>query len=301
MIGVALIKEAVKDEEIGRIYAVVRPGSKKICRLQNCHDIIVVECDVREYLKLPDLLPYPIDIFFHLAWPRTPTYEESYDDIHEKSLNLLGVLDALRAAGYFGCKTFIGAGSQSEYGIVKEGLISTQSPCNPVRADGVLHLAAGKLVKLLAGQMGINSAWLRVFSIYGINDRENSLVKSTIHKLLNGEHCSFTKCEQIWDYLYEEDAGKAFLLAGKKMFGNKTYNLGYGEPRPIRDYLESIRTIVSSDAELGIGELPYPKGVVMNLGCDNTDFVKDIGWQPEIGFAEGVKRILDAELEGIVT
>lgn len=228
MIGVALIQAALHDESIDSIFAVVKSQSQKLCRLPIDKKIIVLECNIEDYLKLPQLINVPAEFFFHLAWPRTATYNESYGDAYEKTKNILYVLDALRAAKEMGCKTFVGAGSQSEYGIINSGKISLDTICKPVRADGIIHLAAGQLVNLLAKQMGLNSAWLRVFSVYGINDRDNSMVKTTIRKMLNGERLEFTACEQIWDYLYESDAGEAFLLAGKKVYGNKTYNVGYG-------------------------------------------------------------------------
>lgn len=293
MIGVALIKAAISDLDINRIYAVIRPGTEKISRLPQNEKILIIECGMDHYNRLPDLVPDSVSIFFHLAWPRTPTYAESFDDTYEKVWNILYVMDALKSAQKLGCRAFVGAGSQSEYGIVETGQISTETLCNPVRADGVIHLAAGRLVELTVKEMGMDSAWLRIFSIYGTNDRDNSLVKSTIRKLKEGGRCSFTKSEQMWDYLFEDDAGKAFLEAGKKVRGNKTYNLGYGEAKPLREYISAIRDIVAPEAKLHFGELPYPKDPVMNLQCDTASLRKDTGWRPMIPFEDGIRRMMN--------
>lgn len=292
MIGVSLIKAAIVDDEIKQIYAVVRPGTNKFSRLPTDGKIIVIECGVDTYNNLPQLVQDKIDIFFHLAWPRTPTYDESFEDTYEKAQNILYVMDALKAAQELGCKSFVGTGSQSEYGIVESGKISTKTACRPVRTDGVIHLAAGRLIEMTAGEMGLNSAWLRVFSIYGTNDRDNSLIKSTIQKLKNGERCAFTKSEQMWDYLYEDDAGRAFLEVGKRVQGNRTYNLGYGAARPLKEYISIIRDIIAPEASLYFGELPYPRDPVMNLQCDVSSLSEDTGWHPIVTFEEGIHRIL---------
>lgn len=292
MIGIALIKAAINDCDIQNIYAIARPDSKKLQRLPLNSKITVVECDVKDYRKLPTLISEDIDVFFHLAWPRTATYEETFEDTYEKTQNILYVLDALRASKSLGCKTFVGTGSQSEYGIVKNGMISINTPCNPVRNDGIIHLTAGRLVGITASQLEMTSAWIRVFSVYGPNDRDNSLVKSTIKRMKRGERCSFTECTQLWDYLYEDDAGKAFLEVGKTVEGNKVYNLGYGDAKQLKDYILCIRDIINPNEKIYFGELPYPPNPIMNLQCDISLLHKDTGWKPLIPFDEGIRRMV---------
>ena len=295
MIGAALVKAALADTDIGHIYAVVRPGTLKRMRLPENEAVSIVECEMDGYSGLSRKIEIPVDLFFHLAWTRTPTYGESIDDVCEKSKSLFHAMEALRTASRLGCKTFIGAGSQSEYGIIPSGAIGPDTPCNPVRADGMLRLTAGRLVNMASQKLEMNSAWIRVFSIYGTNDRDNSMIKSTIRKLRMGERCSFTQCEQVWDYLYESDAGAAFLAAGKSVKGNKTYCLGSGEARSLKNYLYAIRDVVAPEAELGIGELPYPNDPVMNLQCDISSLMQDTGWKPEVKFEEGIRRMLSDE------
>ena len=296
MIGIGLIKAAIDDPHIDHIYACVRPASNRMRRIPLHPKITVIECEVNHYGFLKKHISEPVEVFYHLAWPRTPTYEESFEDTYEKTKNILYVLDALKTAYDMGCKTFVGAGSQSEYGIVPEGKISENTVCRPVRSDGVIHLAAGSLVEKMALKMGMNSAWLRVFSVYGTNDRENSLIKGTIRKLLLGEKCAFTESKQMWDFLYEDDAGTAFLLAGKKVDGNKTYNVGYGEVRPLKEFISVIKDIVSPNTPLRFGELPYPSNPIMNLQCDNSALIRDTGWHPVVPFRVGIQKVIQHEL-----
>ncbi len=292
MLGVSLIRAAIDDAEINKIFAVIRPGSTKIGLLPTSEKVKIIECRIDEYDKLIERIDCPVDIFFHLAWPRTATYDESFDDTYEKAHNILYVLDALKVSHSLGCSVFVGAGSQSEYGIIDSGKITIDSPCNPVRNDGVIHLAAGRLVGMTASKMEIASAWVRIFSLYGTNDRDNSLIKSTIRKLRQDNTCSFTEAIQMWDYLYEDDAGRAFLEIGKKVKGNKVYNLGYGESQTLRQYITCIRDLVNPEAQLLFGEIPYPPNPIMNLQCDITPLTEDTGWIPKTPFEEGIRRMI---------
>ena len=291
MIGTAIIDAALKNKQIARIYTVVRPNSKNMLRLPKDHRVVVIPCLLKEYGKLPMLIKDRCDVFYHLAWPRTATYQESFEDLYLKSENIQYVLKAVKAACELKCSKFVGAGSQSEYGVLDVERISPEMPCNPVRGDGIIHLAAGKLAVILANHFNMDCIWMRIFSVYGRFDRRNSMVSSTILKLIRGEHCAFTKSEQMWDYLNAEDIGEAFLLAGLKSRGSHIYCVGSGEARPLKEYISTIRDVVAPGANLGVGELPYPPNPLMRLCADISLLVKDTGWQPKIDFRTGIERL----------
>ncbi len=78
MIGVALINAALQDKSMQRIYAVVRPNTGKLGRIPNDLRIKIIPCDIDSYESLPSLVSDTCDVFYHLAWPRTATYEEGY-------------------------------------------------------------------------------------------------------------------------------------------------------------------------------------------------------------------------------
>ncbi len=297
MIGIALINKALQTDNVERIYAVIRPDSVKVNRLMSDPRIQIVSCEFSDYENLAALIPEQCDVFYHLAWPRTATYQECYEDIIEKYKNIQVELEAVKAAFKLGCKKFVGAGSQSEYGLVPSGMMGRDTPCNPVRADGVRHLAAGRLAMIVANDLGIDCIWMRIFSVYGKYDRPNSMVNSTIDKLLSGEHCSFTKAEQIWDFLAADDIGEAFYLVGEKSQGSHVYCVGCGKPRTLQSYIKTIRDVVNPNAELGFGELEYPKDAVMNLYADISEIQKDTGWSPQIEFKDGIQEIYQYKIK----
>ena len=294
MIGVALVEEALKDKALEKLYAVVRPNTKKWDRIPEDNRIIRIDCHLSNYCALPNLIQESCDCFYHLAWTRTSTYEESVEDILGKCDCIKSVIFAVEAAKQLGCKNFVWAGGQSEYGLAGDKL-GPDSPCDPVRADGITHFAAGKLGRLVAEQNNMNFIWMRIFSIYGKYDRENSMISSTIRKLKNNEHCSFTPAEQLWDYLNAADVGRAFYMAGTRVKESKIYCVGSGKMRPLREYIEIIRDIVAPNQEIGIGELQYPVNPVMTLCADIDSLTKDTSWKPEITFEDGIRELVREE------
>ena len=291
MIGVALIEAALAGNEVERIYAVVRPGTKKIGRIPKNSRVHIVACGLSAYETLPKLIDGPCEVFYHLAWPRRETYQESFEDVCDKIESVRAELIAVKAAKELGCSKFIGAGSQSEYGVVYAEKLSPSLPCNPVRADGILKFAAGKLAEIQAENYGMSYIWMRIFSVYGRYDRPNSMISTTIHKLHHKEHCAFTPSQQMWDYLNIEDLGSALYLAGKFSAGHKVYCVGSGDERPLYEFIETIRDVVDPTAKLGIGELPYPQNPVMRLCADISDLQRDTGWKPQVQFEDGIRKL----------
>lgn len=78
-------------------------------------------------------------------------------------------------------------------------------------------------------QYGIRQSWGRIVSTYGPGDNSYTMVMSSIIGMLKGERLSFTKGDQIWDYVYGGDCSKAFYLIGKSGKHGKAYTIGRGK------------------------------------------------------------------------
>ena len=236
----------------------------------------------------------PWEIFYHLAWEGTTGQERN--DTSLQLSNAARTLDAVRLAKRLGCTAFVGAGSQAEYGPF-EGRLSPDTPAFPRTGYGVAKLAAGQMSRLLCSQLGIRHVWVRILSVYGPWDTKNSMVMSTLSALFAGKKPSLTKGGQKWDYLYSEDAADALYLLGERGQDQKTYCLGSGEAKELREYMLRIRDaaaevsgVPKEKLTLGIGELPYAKGQVMNLCADISDLQRDTGFSPRCSFEAGIRK-----------
>ncbi|MFQ9738488.1 MAG: NAD-dependent epimerase/dehydratase family protein [Christensenellaceae bacterium] len=134
-------------------------------------------------------LPQALRRFFHLAWQGTTG--EARNDAYLQNENVRYALDAVSAAKRFGCKVFVGAGSQAEYGRAQQPL-AADTPAFPENGYGIAKLCAGQLTRLLANRLGMRQVWARILSVYGPYDGENSMVMSAITALLEGRIPKFT-------------------------------------------------------------------------------------------------------------
>lgn len=293
MMGIALIEQCIKNGV--HVTAVSRRNSSNLKRLPKSSLIEIVECDLEEIEKLSEMCSKDFDVFYHFAWEATGKKERMDPILQNK--NVTTSLKSVKVAKELGCHTFIGAGSQAEYGRVDKEKISPDTPINPDMAYGIAKYSACRLTQIYAEQLGINHIWGRIFSVYGIWDNEGTMVKTTIDKLLNNEKTAFTNGEQTWDYLYSEDAGRAFYLMGLKGKNRSIYCVGNGVARPLYEYIKIIGNILSPKAELGIGEVPYSPNQVMNLCADISSLTMDTGFTPEYSFEKGIKKTIQWQKE----
>jgi nucleoside-diphosphate-sugar epimerase len=285
MIGAALVKCAM--ERGLEILCICRKESVRLGSLPVSDRVRVQYADLSEYSALCVSGSY--DAFFHLAWDKT--HGASRDDVDVQLNNARHTLDAVRLARRAGCAAFVGAGSQAEYGIVSEPL-KPDTPADPRSGYGIAKYAAGKLGALLCGQLGMRFNWLRVVSAFGPFDAPDTLIMYAINELKAGRSPALTQCGQMWDYLYCDDAARAFLAVAESGVDGKAYPLGSGRSRKLSGYLEALKNIVNPDGALRFGEKDYYPHQPMRLRADISELTCDTGWKPEVSFEEGIARTL---------
>ncbi len=295
-IGMALI-EYLKERNI-QVIAVVRGDSVRKIHIKESGNVAMVECALAEMLELPQRVrevirqkgwseSRSIDTFYHLAWDGT--FGDSRNDMYLQNRNVKYALNAVDAAAKLGCEMFIGAGSQAEYGRY-EGKLNAEVPVFPENGYGIAKLCAGQMTRIRCEQKGIKHIWTRILSVYGPYDGSKTMVMSMIDKMINGERASCTKGEQMWDYLYSKDAAKMMYLLGCYGVHGKTYCLGSGTVKPLREYIEIIRNIVDPDAEIGYGDIEYSSKQIMYLCADIQELADDTGYYADYTFERGMEQ-----------
>ena len=287
MIGAALIEECVKNNI--EVYAVVRKTSGKQSRLPDSSLVHFIDSSLETLEQLPLLIPEKCDTFYHIAWGNTGESRNRSTEL--QSRNISYTLAAVRTAHALGCTRFIGAGSQAEYGPMDVDRISPDSPTNPTTPYGASKLASGHLAGMLCQELGMECIWPRIFSVYGIYEKETTMIASGLRKMLRGEQTEFTPAMQRWDYLYSKAAGRAYYLIGEKGRDRAVYCVGSGQARPLRDYILEMAEITGAENP-GIGARPYPPGAVMNLCADTESLYADTGFVPEYTFEEGIRETI---------
>ena len=288
VLGTALVK---KLADVGvETYVACHRGSRRNATILAHPCIHTIECDMEEISSLPEIIGKTVEAFFHLAWLGTQVNSNRMD-MYLQNTNVKYALDTVYVAKELGCKVYVGAGSQAEYGQI-DGVIHPDSPTNPISGYGMAKLCAGQMTRALCKEFGIRHIWPRIVSVYGKNDGEKTLVSTLIRTLQGGEIPKLTAGEQMWDYLYSDDAAEALYLMAEKGKDGAVYVLGSGKSRKLKEFMIDIRDAVDKDMQLGLGEIPYLPDQAMHLEADISSLSRDTGWKPKTLFKDGIYQLI---------
>ena len=131
-IGIALI-ELLLEHNI-EILVFCRENSLRNSKIPDNPLITKIFCDLKDFGEFKNIPKVKYDVFFHFAWEGTTG--EARNDMYLQNNNVRYALDAVKLAERLGCKLFIGAGSQAEYGRV-EGVLKADTPANPENGYGI--------------------------------------------------------------------------------------------------------------------------------------------------------------------
>ena len=286
-VGAAFVRRLLRQDDI-EILLFLRKTSTRKQYIPDDHRIKIEWYDLEE---LHNYVPveHDFNVFFHFGWSQTNKVMRHNMQVQLKNVQYACL--AVELAKKMGCHTFIGAGSQAEYGRHTK-VLSEDTVCKPEIAYGVAKLSANYSTRIMCEQAGMRHIWPRILSAYGPYDYDDLMIPSTIIKAIKGERLEFTEANQIWDFIYEDDLADAFYLIAEHGRHGINYPIGSGQARPLREYIEIIRDHIDPRLKLDFGAIPYGDRQTMHLEADITGLTKDTGWMPKVNFEEGITRTI---------
>jgi nucleoside-diphosphate-sugar epimerase len=196
-------------------------------------------------------------VFIHLAWAGTG--HGGRDNTVIQQQNVKCTKEAMQAAHQMGCKLFVMAGSQAEYGITNEPQ-KEDMECQPFSEYGKAKLQVQQECSRLAEKLGMKYLHLRIFSLFGENDHPWTLVMSCIDKMLRNEPIELSSCTQNWNFLYVKDAAWQIVQLCEYAletdgFNHEIYNVASDDTRPLKQFVECMKKMTKSQSELRYGTI----------------------------------------------
>lgn len=158
---------------------------------------------------------------------------------------------------------------------------------------GAAKTSAHYMLEAYARILGIPFNWVVLPSTFGEGRRDDNIITYTITTLLRGERPQYGMLMQMWDFLYVGEVARALRLIGEKGIPGKTYGIGSGVYRQLKDYIMKIRDIIDPQLELGIGDIPSLSDKAFSSCVNIYELVKDTGFEPKVSFEEGISRTIE--------
>ncbi len=214
------------------------------------------------------------------------------DPVSNNQVNVQGTLNVLVAAQRHRVKRVVYASSSSVYGDSEElPKVETMTP-NPKSPYAVAKLAAEHYCRVFADLHGITTVSLRYFNVFGPRQDPTSQYSAVIpifaRCLLQGQPPTiYGDGEQSRDLTYIENVVRANLLACEaNVSGGHVYNIACGGRYTINQVFEALEKRIGSGLSPRYAE---PRaGDVKHSMADITRIGRDLGFEPTIGFEEGI-------------
>lgn len=286
-IGSALLAALIAAR---RRVVVLRRSSSDLRRIMHLKGFETVIADRIDEPSLAERLKeHQPDAFVHCAWSGVAGQERN--EAYQISENVPAVIETVKLAVKSGCTQWIGTGSQAEYGN-PNAVISEDTRPLPTTIYGKAKLAASIAGLALCEALGIQGCWARIFSTYGPWEADHWFVPYLMREFAAARAPKLTRCEQRWDYLFVEDAAQAIkrLLEAKD---TGVFNLGSGQATPLRQIVDTTRSLMGAQVEPDFGAVPYRPDQVMHLQADISKLNRATGWLPEVSIDEGLRRSVE--------
>lgn len=267
-IGLELISYLLAQHH--QVVAVCRPDSKGLSEIPSNAEVVLAE--MSEYGNLHKDIDYA-DVFVNLAWRGTGHDGRNVQEIQKE--NVTYTVAAMFAADKMGCKVFVEAGSQAEYGTVLEN-ISEETPCHPFSEYGKAKLEVKNRLFELSEQLRIKYIHLRIFSLFGENDHPWTLVMSCIDKMLHNEQIDLSPCTQNWNFLYVKDAvrqiaGLCDYAIKSSDYIHEVFNIASKDTRVLKDFVTEMYSLTKSKSELIFGAITPTNIVSLDPDVSKTE------------------------------
>lgn len=286
-VGSALVRELLDNGM--EVYAAVHGGNRS--NLPDAKGFHVVDFDLSDAAGLTGKIPFgACDTFYDFAWDGSAGSKRA--DVGLQLDNVRWTVDALRVSKELGCDRFLHAGSIMEHETMAAGYRDGNRP-----GQGYIYgcgkVAAHIMCMAVAAEMGVDLVWPEITNAYGPGERSPRLVNTTIRKCIDGVSPQFTSGTQNYDFVYIDDAARAFRLIGEHGEPFTEYLIGSSTARPLREFLIEMHDSIAPDLEFVFGDVPFT-GVDLPLSyfdCSKTEL--DTGFRAQVSFAEGCRRTRD--------
>ena len=253
--------------------------------------------EYRRASVLDEDLPTDVDVLYHLAALSSYAMHEA-DPTTGARVNVEGFVNAVEQARQDGCETVVYASTSSIYGSRTE-----PSPEDmPVAVDTgyeASKLARERYGEYFSNHHGMSMAGLRFFSVYqGYGGAEAhkgeyaNVIAQFADDVANGRNPElYGDGEQTRDFTHVDDVVRGLRLAAEHELDG-IYNLGTGESYSFNTVVELINEELGTAVEPAYVENPIPESVYVHDTCaDPSKMRAKTGWEPEIGFREGIRRV----------
>jgi UDP-glucuronate 4-epimerase len=210
-------------------------------------------------------------------------------------VNVEGTATVLDVARELGISRVLFASSSSVYGNATPLPAMEDAPAVTPESP---YAATKRAAELVAGAMCLRSpeihcAALRFFTVYGPRQRPEMAITLFTRAVLAGRPITvFGDGSMRRDFTHVDDIVRGVVATLERApVGFRAYNLGSGAPVNLHALVEAIAQATANQVKVDYG--PMQLGDVDATFADISRAREELGWQPRIKLADGLRTVVD--------
>ena len=207
------------------VHAIVIKNSPTRHRIANCRITEIIEADLYDSALAAQLPTAPLAMI-HLAWSGVSPEARNSTQTQFENIDL--AIAAARLSAEIKAQRFILPGSTMEYAYCDAPINENAQP-SPLNAYGAAKIACRYLCQAVCREQHIPYIYAVVTGIYAADRKDSNIIYYTISSLLKKETPSYTKLEQLWDYVHIDDVADAFYRIAQFGKADAFYTIGHGD------------------------------------------------------------------------
>ena len=263
-------------------------------RVDGHSEFTFAEIDIRDPEGVAEVME-GVDYLFHQA--AVPSVPRSVEDpVTSTDANCTGTATVLDAARKAGIDTAVVASSSSVYGSSEElPKVETMRP-SPESPYALSKYYTEQLAVQCSHLYDIDAVALRYFNVFGPHQGPHgeyaAVIPKFIRLMIDSERpVIYGDGEQSRDFTYIENVIQANVLAAEGDVTGEVFNVACGGRVTINELVETLNDLLGTGLE-PIYDDPRP-GDVRHSHADVSKARELIGYDPEIGFEEGLQRTVE--------
>jgi UDP-glucose 4-epimerase len=220
----------------------------------------------------------------------------------DASINVVGLANLLEGAGAGGVKRVVFASSGGVvYGDPEVVPTPETAPKGPISPYGVSKLSGEYYLRALAALRGFEAVSMRYANVFGPRQdpkSEAGVVSIFVSRLLEKRPLTvFGNGLQTRDYVFVRDVARANVLAGTAAvpagtsIDDTAINIATGNQTNVLELAEMVGKVMGQKPVIEMA--PARPGELFRSSLEIGKARKVLGWQPEIGFEEGLPQLVD--------
>lgn len=236
-----------------------------------------------------------VDYVFHqAAVPSVPRSVENPEATTQA--NCVGTTELLVAAREMNVDSVVVASSSSVYGSGGELPKREDQPVNPESPYALSKYWTEQLAMQFSELYDLDTVGLRYFNVFGPRQDPESDYAAVIPKfvrlMLEGKRPPiYGDGEQSRDFTYVDNVLQANIKAAESDVSGEVFNVACGERITVNELVDRVNAVIGTDLDPTY-EDPRPGDVKHSL-ADISKAGSMIGYEPAVGFEEGLERTVD--------